>query len=236
MTVETKFNEKFLRGPGAVFTKRAPGRRRQRLAVDLGSRGLLTISFWWGQVNYFMSCLEPGAWDSALKSLLTLVLLSPPIYSGPQAIIKKHLAPLSLGRFIGSLVGMDRSELWACPRIQNLSFSMTGLWRAGKPRPYLDNKDIQSIRDYSGPFYFCQGRGEVSSPASFWRILGQPPGQCIHDFRLSPSFHVSQGRHPIIPIFQHSIIPVVSAANLSSFYNSSKIGLNWTSLQALTAS
>jgi len=47
--------------------------------------------------------------------------------------------------------------------------------------PYLDNKDIQSIRDYSGPLYLCQGRGEVSSPASFWRILGQPPGQ-LHFF------------------------------------------------------
>jgi hypothetical protein len=29
MTVETTFNKKFLWGPGAVFSKRAPGRRRQ---------------------------------------------------------------------------------------------------------------------------------------------------------------------------------------------------------------
>jgi ABC-type branched-subunit amino acid transport system ATPase component len=28
--------------------------------------------------------------------------------------------------------------------------------------------------------------------------------------------YLPEGRHPIIPIFQHSIIPVVSAANLSS--------------------
>jgi len=58
-----------------------------------------------------MYCLEPGVWESALKSLLTLVLLSLPIYSGPRAIIKNHLAPLSLGRFIGSLVGMDCGAL-----------------------------------------------------------------------------------------------------------------------------
>jgi len=30
ITDETTVNEKFLQGPGAVFSKRAPGRRRQK--------------------------------------------------------------------------------------------------------------------------------------------------------------------------------------------------------------
>jgi len=59
--------------------------------------------------------------------------------------------------------------------MRNLSFLTKRLQRAGKPRPYLDNKDIQSIRDYSGPFYFCQGRGAVPAPASCCSIPGQAP-------------------------------------------------------------
>jgi hypothetical protein len=50
--------------------------------------------------------------------------------------------------------------------MQNLSFLTNGLQRAGGPRPYLDNKDIRGIRDYSGPIYFCQGRGAVPAPTS----------------------------------------------------------------------
>jgi hypothetical protein len=51
-------------------------------------------------VNYFISCLELSAFglgESALKSLLPLVLLSPPFYPRPQAIKStiKHLAPSS---------------------------------------------------------------------------------------------------------------------------------------------
>jgi len=68
--------------------------------------------------------------------------------------------------------------------MQNLSFLTKRLQRAGRPRPYLDNKDIRSIQDYSGPFSLCQGRGEVSSPASFWRIPGQPHSILLQRFIL----------------------------------------------------
>ena len=37
--------------------------------------------------------------------------------------------------------------------------------RAGKPRPYLDIKDLGGDRDYKRPIYFCPGKGAVSSPA-----------------------------------------------------------------------
>ena len=47
--------------------------------------------------------------------------------------------------------------------------------RAGKPRPYLNIKDLISDRDYKGLIYFCQGRGEVSSPA-----LPNPPFSSAH--------------------------------------------------------
>jgi hypothetical protein len=32
--IATKNNQKFLRGPGAVFSKRAPGRRRHKLRLN----------------------------------------------------------------------------------------------------------------------------------------------------------------------------------------------------------
>jgi hypothetical protein len=38
--------------------------------------------------------------------------------------------------------------------------------------------------------------------------------QPLPDF--AAGVYLPEGRHPIIPFFQHSIIPVVSAANLSS--------------------
>jgi hypothetical protein len=37
-----------------------------------------------------------------------------------------------------------------------------GFQRAEKPRPYLESQCLRGIRDYSGPVYICQGRGEVS--------------------------------------------------------------------------
>jgi hypothetical protein len=51
----------------------------------------------------------------------------------------------------------------------------------------------------------------------------EQPGKTISLFLLrrvkkltAAGVYLPDGRHPIIPIFQHSIIPVVSAANLSS--------------------
>jgi hypothetical protein len=37
--------------------------------------------------------------------------------------------------------------------------------------------------------------------------------------------YLSEGRHPIIPTFQHSIIPVVSAANQVLYFYGSLMGL-----------
>ena len=62
--------------------------------------------------------------------------------------------------------------LEGCMRMQNVSISTNELRRAGGPRPYLDSKCLYGIRDYSRPVYICQGRGEVPSPASCWRVLG----------------------------------------------------------------
>jgi hypothetical protein len=70
-----------------------------------------------------MSCLVLRAFGlgECFEELITVGLLSPPFYPRPQAIIKKHLAPLSFGRVIRSLVGMARIALnnafmiFACP-------------------------------------------------------------------------------------------------------------------------
>jgi hypothetical protein len=58
------------------------------------------------------------------------------------------------------------------------------LTRAGKPRPYLDIKVLRSDRDYKGLIYFCQGRGEASSPA----------------FPISPSPHSTIFIKPLNPL------------------------------------
>ena len=51
-----------------------------------------------------------------------------------------------------------------CPRMPIVSFSTTGLRRAGEPRPYLDNKNLRGIRDYSCSFHFCQGTPRRGDP------------------------------------------------------------------------
>ena len=67
---------------------------------------------------------------------------------------------------------------WAigtCPGMRNLSFLTKRLQWAGEPRPYPDNKEIRGIRDYSQPFYLCQGRGVVPAPTLCCHIVGQSP-------------------------------------------------------------
>ena len=62
-----------------------------------------------------------------------------------------------------------RVEGWKGRRLEDISLKnddrKNRLHRAGKPRPYLDIKDLCGDRDYKGLIYFCQGRGEVPSPA-----------------------------------------------------------------------
>jgi amino acid adenylation domain-containing protein len=84
-------------------------------------------------------------------------------------------------------VALLSSKLYPRRLSENTKFviSTEGLSRAGEPRPYRDSKNLRGIRDYSWPIHFCQGRGEVSSPASFWRILGQAPGPYALGPRLS---------------------------------------------------
>jgi hypothetical protein len=63
--------------------------------------------------------------------------------------------------------------------IEDISFKnddrKNRLRRAGKPRPYPDIKDLCGDRHYKRPIYFCQGRGEVPSPALPISPIPHPP-------------------------------------------------------------
>ena len=133
---------------------------------------------------YAVRALDQIGGKKAIEPLMEL-------YSSSESKYYLNLIKATLGKIcqtnVKPLIQALKHEKWqiceasavilgGCPRMRNLSFSPNVFRRAGEPRPYLDTYCLRGIRDDQGLIFYCQGRGEVSSPASFWRILGQPPG------------------------------------------------------------
>ena len=81
--------------------------------------------------------------------------------------------------------------------------------------PHLDNPSARGPYMLRSSFglvligYMCW-RGKMKKGAMLeWSLSIFQPSNCGANQRSN----LPEGRHPIIPIFQHSIIPVVSAAN-----------------------
>ena len=80
-----------------------------------------------------------------------------------------------------------------------------------------------SIFPMQQPWYFTKPFAKITSP-TFKKISGRGKTRDPNYLRCRRlSAHASQGRHPIIPVFHHSIIPIVSAANQVLYLSASQI-------------